>query len=660
MNQEDEIFKLLKQAVNCHQLGNTSEARDLYHQVLNLNPSEPNSLKFLALIEKDNQQTKAVHLLNEYIKIVPNDSEAFQLLGEIYLGLYQYQNSEIYFRKSLDLDPGNYKIMAKFGKSLWYQGKFKECIAVFEKSNAIMPDPEVLFFIASSYQALEQYNQALKYFNKSLEINPDNASAYFGAGNILFKHKKLSDSINAYENALKRQNNPKFFYNLGIALTFQGRIEEAIKIFSDCLKIENSVAAATNRLFCMQYSDKLTPEKWENSLKEFNNLFQSQNKPDFSNEFKPEKKIKIAFLSPDFRTHSCYWFIKPLLESIDQDSFEIYCYSNLEKADEKTEEIKSLSNYWRDIFHLDDNQVINNLREDQIDILIDLAGLTAGNRAAIFASGTAAPVQVTWLGFPSSTGLKEIEYRISDQCLSPDDTNEYFSEKIWNLKRPSHCYKPPEKVPAIAEAPYIKNNYISFGTFNNLSKLSETSIALWAELLRRNPGSILIIKSAYLNDRHTGIRLTDIFKKYGIQPTRIELNDVTHDLNRHLEYYNRIDIALDSYPYNGATTTMEALLMGVPVITLYGERSASRYGKAFLEAIGYHELVASGPEEFLEIAEKLIKSPDNLNKIRKELRSKFLKSSLCDQSDFAQEFSNALRNMWQIECKKYTGQTDYQ
>jgi predicted O-linked N-acetylglucosamine transferase (SPINDLY family) len=358
-------------------------------------------------------------------------------------------------------------------------------------------------------------------------------------------------------------------------------------------------------------------------------------------------RIKIGYISPDFREHSVSYFFLPFLEYHNRDSFEIFCYSEVKREDKITHRIKELSDHWRPIAWLRDRAVAEQVRQDGIDILVDLAGHTAENRLLVFAYKPA-PVQVTWLGYPNTTGMPVIDYRFTDEIADPPgEADEYHSEILMRLPDGFLCYGPPDDAPGVSGLPTHKNGRITFGSFNNLPKINPQVIGLWSRLLHQVADSRLLLKSKQFADEHVRQRFLDLFSVCGIGAERLRLLPRVASTAGHLALYHQVDIALDPFPYNGTTTTCEALWMGVPVITLRGDRHAGRVGASILTRLGLEEMIAQNEEAYVDIGVALAASMSALENLRSGLRSRMQSSVLCDGRSFARTMENTFQKVWQ-------------
>ena len=334
-------------------------------------------------------------------------------------------------------------------------------------------------------------------------------------------------------------------------------------------------------------------------------------------EFSSHQKLKIGYVSPDFKRHPVGCFIAPIIKHHDHQKFEIYCYGEIRKVDEMTEEIKSSCDHWRSTLGLTDEQVIEQIKQDQIDILIDLAGHTEYNRLPIFFAKPA-PIQASYLGYFATTGISTIDYWITDHHLHPLDTQEKTSETIWRLPRCYVAYQPSLEAPEINPLPALSSEHITFGCFNNFSKLNPFPLSLWAKILQALPHARLILKTHYhnLDDPEEKQSVELFLQEQGLNLEQIELIDSPTLTEDYFSFYHRIDIHLDTFPYNGCTTTCDALWMGVPVLTLTGDRKIQRMGNSLLQAIGLADWIAKTPEDYVNKAIHFAQDLDAIASLR--------------------------------------------
>jgi predicted O-linked N-acetylglucosamine transferase (SPINDLY family) len=358
-----------------------------------------------------------------------------------------------------------------------------------------------------------------------------------------------------------------------------------------------------------------------------------------------KNRTRIGYISPDFRAHSIAWFLMAHLRNYSHAEFEIVCFSDVASPDRITEEIKSLVTEWHNIYSVPDHEVADLIRSAGVDILVDLAGHTANNRLAVFAMQPA-PVQASYLGYPNTTGLAPVRYRITDKWADPPGpADNHYTEHLARLPGGFLCYTPPAGCPETSPPPVFSHKHITFGSFNVLAKISDRCMGAWCRILDQTADSRLVLKSAGLQDSKTREYHLNRFSGFGIDPGRIELVPRTTDFGTHMRWYHGIDIGLDTFPYNGTTTTCESLWMGVPVITLAGNRHAGRVGNSLLNRVGLGELVALDLNEYVSLAGKLAMDIDRLCTLRQSLRGRMATSSLCDGIQFTLELEAAFRAM---------------
>ena len=364
----------------------------------------------------------------------------------------------------------------------------------------------------------------------------------------------------------------------------------------------------------------------------------------------PDKVLKLGFVSGDFCSHAISFFIFPLFKGLDRRSFSITAYNDTRKIDKVTGAIRDLCDFWHESSKLTDSELAAQVETDQIDILVDLSGHKGTNRMGMFAKQSA-PIQLSWLGYPSTTGLDSIQYRITDQIADPKGpADKYFSEQLLRLENGFLCYEPLATAPDITER--AADSPICFGSFNNLAKISSLTLDCWAAVLRAVPNSILYLKRQQLVNQSAQEYLIHEFKLRGVRPDRLRLKTSKAKIEQHLDEYNEIDIALDTTPYNGATATLEALWMGKPVITLSGNTHASRVSASILNRLELDDLVCHSVDEYALAAAKLAADSQLLRDVRSSLRSRMAQSALTNKMQFGHEFGEALRTVWQQWCRR--------
>ncbi|MEM9682130.1 MAG: hypothetical protein AAF942_02595, partial [Pseudomonadota bacterium] len=404
-----------------------------------------------------------------------------------------------------------------------------------------------------------------------------------------------------------------------------------------------------NLLLCLAYDPEIGGEAMLAAHRAWADRHERPEEPAFDYALDPDRQLTVGIASPDLWSHSVACFVEPFFEQHDRDRYRLVCYADVDRPDETTERLRTQVDAWRAVAPLDDDALYDRIRSDRVDILIDLAGHTSDNRLLLFGR-RAAPVQVSWLGYGATTGLSQIDYRIVDGVTDPEGTTEAFNtERLLRLSGGFMCYKPPLDAPSPTET--RGGRPLTFGSFNNLAKVSDDVIALWSRILTALPDGRLMLKSRQLADPGVRARVEESFWKEGITADRLELRGRVASRAEHLATYAEVDVALDTFPYNGATTTCEALWMGVPVVSLSGRLHVSRVARSLLHQCGLDDWVAETPDQYVSLAHAVAANlPD-----RRILREWVAESELVDGEAFARSMEEALRAVWREHC---AGQSD--
>lgn len=504
------------------------------------------------------------------------------------------------------------------------------------------------------------HDEAVRAYRKALEVDPAYSEAHNNLGTLLKDKGDLIGAVACFEAATRINTGFSVaYYNLGTVLNDQGYIPAAIVAYKKALSINPGfVQAHSNLLYTLHFSDSMLPidifrehQAWEAAhTRSFTKV-----QRDLNGDKDSERKLNIGYVSPDFRTHSVAFFLEDVLAHHNRKQVRVFCYSSTGKPDDFTHRFRELADVWRDIANISDDEAAQIIKKDKIDILVDLAGHTRNSRILIFARKPA-PVQVTWLGYPDTTGLSTMDYRLTDTIADPPGIADTLAtETLVRLDDGFLCYRPSGESYPISPSPVLSSGIVTFGSFNNNAKISEKTVALWARILSRVPGSRLKLKSRSFADFGTRKHILERFHSHGIPSDRIWFEGYRVSLKEHFLLYGSVDIALDTFPYNGTTTTCEALWMGVPVITLLGNSHVSRVGASLLHQVGLDELIASSEEEYVEKTVALSKDIDLLVELRSSLRGHLAESPLLDAEAFSAKIEAAFQRMWGEWVKSVQG-----
>jgi len=559
------------------------------------------------------------------------------------------------YKKAIHLEPGIAAGYNNLGLALRDQGRLDEALGQYRKAIHLKSDyAEAHGNLGTAYRDQGNLGKAEASYRQAIRLKPDCAEIQGNLGTILRDQGRLGEAIECYQKALHlNSNHLEGYNNLGGVFRDQGKINNAIECFQKERQLRPHLAFVhSNLLLTLHYNDTIDPiqrfshhRQWE---KQHGTLI-SRRTQFHSNDRTPDRSLRIGYVSSDFRMHSVAFFLEPILSFHNPDTCEVVCYSNIMSPDLMTDRLKGLSDCWRNIVGMSDERVTDLIRGDRIDILVDLAGHTANNRLPVFARKPA-PVQVTYLGYPNTTGLSTMDYRITDEWADPTGQTEHLhTEELVRLPEGFLCYKPPEEAPEVSGSPALDTGYVTFGSFNNRAKITPEIVGDWSTILKSVPDSRLILKAKALNDEGTRQTLWEMFSQNGVVPQRIELIGYL-PFEQHLQLYNRIDIGLDTFPYHGTTTTCEAMWMGVPVITLAGESHVSRVGVSLLSTVGLSELVSESSGDYIQKAVRLANDVDRLQDLRAHLRPAMIRSPLTDATGFTRSLEGAYRQMWTRWC----------
>lgn len=649
-----------RHGVELQQRGQPREAIERHNAAIAVDPEYSNAHHNLGVaLQATGQLDDAAAAFRHAIAKDPVAATSHCNLGLVLTELGAYEAADAALHRALELDPHSVEAQNGLGRLLECRGESDAAVAAFDNAYTLDPgNAKASFNWAHALLKAGRAEEALAAFDIVIAQAPTLAKAHSNRGAALEALMRFEDAAEAYRSALS--HDPDLMEarnNLAGVFLVQGRHEEAERTYREAL--ERSLAAGSaraaavhsNLLFAMSYNDAHDVASLAAEHARWQTLHARTNAaPAHANAADPERRLRIGYVSPDFRGHAVFFFISPLLHSHDRKAVEIFCYADVSRPDELTEQLRATADAWRDTTALSDVALAETIRADGIDILVDLAGHTNGNRLPAFALKPA-PVQVSYLGYAMTTGLAAMDYKLTDRHMTPADTKEHFSEVLATLPDSFACYAPPTQAPDVGPLPALTTGHITFGCFNNLAKITPDVIALWSATLHAVEGSRLMLKAKALSDDATRERIVEKFAACDIGRDRLILRGHAAEVGTHLAAYNEVDIALDTFPYGGGTTTFEALWMGVPVVSLSGDRSTARLSLSFLATAGLGALATPDPRAFVHCAFELSSNLPRLADLRSRLRQRIAVSPLCDAPRFVRNMEDLYRMMWRRWCQ---------
>ncbi|MEO7101425.1 MAG: tetratricopeptide repeat protein [Luteolibacter sp.] len=581
------------------------------------------------------------------ISLQPQNHRGYNNLGVALRELNEVESAIKHFRKAVELAPADIDSQANLANALLEHGVFEEASTLFGRLARL--DPSNAGIQARYGAALLAHGDraaAKCALQEAIRLDSRLSRGHDMLASIIQQEGDVELAIRHYQTAIDLDPAiARAHSNLGNAYITCGLLDDAISCFVRALELDSSLALTHDLLlYWLNYSSKVTMDEiagvhavWR---KHIVGTIPVMSHPKTGHTH-GTRRLRVGYMSPDFRDHVMARFILPILENHDRHDFEIFCYSNAGATDEVTERCRGLADHWTDITRLSDEQAARHIREARIDILVDLAMHSSGNRLGVFARKPA-PIQVTYLSNVSTTGLRTVDYRIGDPFLDPPDWRDpSYTEETLRMPHTTLCYTPPDEL-EIAASPFFATGRITFGNFNNFCKVNEAVLELWARILRAVPDSRLMM---LVPKGHAQIHTRRFMEGSGILAERLLLVERVPK-EEYLSVYNQIDIALDPFPYQGSTTTCDALWMSCPVVTYAGERGVERVGQSILENIGHPELVGKNLDEYAEIAIRLANDPARLANLRSSLRQALASSPLMDAAGFTSDLENLYRDMW--------------
>jgi len=611
------------------------------------------------VLKEQKRWAEAEQCLREVLAVAPDHLATLYELAMVLAAQDRLGEARAVLERLTVLSPGTVEVWHSLAVVQERQEDLAGAVVSLRTAAQLGPkDAAVHEKLADLLHDTRQNEQAEAHYRLAMEMAGSRSELLNKLGIVLQEQGKMSQARSCFEQALRA--NPEGVaarVNLGSLAAMERKSGDALRCFCDATIVQaESSAAIDNLLLCLNYSMASPGEVAELHRQYGTALEESIPKASrLDLDLSPDRPLRVGYVSPYFCDHVAALFLDPLLANHDRKQVQIFCYCESRRADAATKRFQTLADGWRPIWGRDADTVARLVQEDRIDILVDLAGRMPGNRLDVLARKPA-PFQMTWLGYPNTTGLGRIDYRITDAWADPPGMTERFhTEHLLRLPDGFLCFAPPACAPEVSPPPALKSGHVTFGCFNSNAKITDEVLGLWAEVLAVVPDSRLLLKSLPLTDEAVRERTLECLVARGARPDRVELRGWVSGYASHLAAYADVDIALDTSPYNGTTTTCEALWMGVPVVTQAGQVHAARVGVSLLTMGGLADLVAQTPAEYVQKAAGLAGDLERLGLLRSNMRAGLRASRLLDGAAFARSMESLYRQAWQDYCDRAVG-----
>jgi protein O-GlcNAc transferase len=606
-------------------LGQDDAAMASYQRALKIKPDYPEAHYNLGNALKDlGELEPAMASYQRALKIKPDYPEAHFKLAKVQTGLGQLDAAAESYRQGLRFSPEDAAAHSNLGVVLADLGQLPESVASCLIALRIEPDyAEAHFNLANTLGLLGQLGAAIESYHKTLELKPDFAHAHNNLGNALLRLGQVDAALESYRKAVEVK-------------------PDYLEAFSNVLLTSN-YSPSVDGYYCLQEALRYGDIAASRAESPISSWLCAEKQP---------KRLRVGLVSGDLGEHPVGYFLEGLLANLDPNKIEVYAYETYRRKCATNEKLRGYVSQWRETpsIRFGDEELAQLIRQDAINVLIDLAGHTGHNRLPVFA-WRPAPVQVTWLGYLGTTGLKTMDYILADHWSLPPDEDDQFVERPWRMPESYICFSQPGVPLELTSLPALENGFVTFGCFNALNKVNDRVIACWARMLQAVPESRLFFKTMTLGPHEVREALVNRFAVHGIEAERLQMEGAFTNREEHFRAYQRVDIALDPFPYPGITTTVEALWMGVPSLALKGDRFLSHQGETILRNVGLPEWIAQNEDEYVEKAASFAADLGQLSVLRADLRQRAVRSPLFDAARFARNFEETLWRMWEEKSK---------
>lgn len=647
----------LNHAMELHRLGRLAEAENLYRQLQQRFPEATDLIHLIGLVEVDTgRKEQGFANLRRVIALQPGIAHYHANLGARLIEQREAEEAVSCLGKAIALQPDAPSHHYNLGNALLQLQRWTDALAAYRRSLALQPDNQACELqLGLALHAAGQAQEAVAHYQVMLRRRPADLSAATNLGAMLQSECDLDGAAEAFRHALRIEpDNTIPLNNLAIIHKELGEAGPAIRLLRRCAELQPDAKEIRSNLILIMHYDPATNDGEIAAQHEEWNRRHVPASSAHANTPAPDRKLRVGFVSPDFRDHVVGRALLPSLSRHDRSRFEVFCYAGAH-ADDFGQKFRAGADGWRETTGVSAEDVARRIREDRIDILVDLALHTSDNRLDVFALKPA-PVQVSWLGYPETSGLATMDYRLTDTHLEPPAGNRLAApqEKAWLLPDCWTCYEPPAGYPGVNTPPASAGRPFTFGSLNNSCKINDEVLGAWARILLARPDAQLLLLAKQGSHRR---RITEALAQRGVAPHQLRFADylpAAPELSQGalLARYHEIDLALDTFPYGGMTTTLDALWMGVPVVSLVGARNLGRAGLSLLSNVGLQRFAADSVDAYVDLAVRTAQDPAGLARLRSELRGRMQASPLLDAEGFTRKVESAFRGMWHEWCRR--------
>lgn len=646
--------KLMDHAIDRHLKGHFNAASEIYSTILSQQPDHAEAWNLSGVLAHQmGRHSEGIELLAHAISLREDEPVFYYNLATALLADERYKQAETCSRKCLELDPKHVLAWTVLGKALQSQDLLTEAGDCFEQCLQLAPNhSDAMEWLGVVRRSQDRHEEAILLFKEAIKQSPESTEALINLGITYYELGRYKEAETAYLAVIQKSpTHCGAWNNLASHYMLFAQTTEAFECYRQALQhtpAEDPLHAlvGSNYLYALNLTGASRADCFE-AHTAIARMMPPEQPQAFTNSKTIDRQLRIGYLSPDFRKHPLVSFIEPILKNHSTSDFSIFGYANVKNVDHVTDRLQTRCTNWRSIYGVSDQDAIAMIMEDEIDILVDLAGHTANNRMTLFAQ-RAAPVQVSMLGYLNTTGLGSMDYVVTDEVRDPPAEDKFYSESVVRLSKGGCCWTPPDNTPDIMPPPVLERKHITFGSMHRPNKLTDETLRLWANVMNAVPNSRLLVF-------HNVLRKSEALQSHvlaGIRDAGVDLDRVDVAWNDTAEYlmaYDEMDILLEATPWSSGTTALESLWQGVPIPTIYGRNPSGRATPSVLKRLGLDDLVAASEVEYVDIVAKLAANPERLSDLRGGLRP-LIEKTICNATSFVQQLEDSYRDMWKKAC----------